>query len=96
MRDATRAARRPTTGMARTIVIRTKLSGITSSSTNRKFDRPGRRAGVRRGEAYAAFYRAATDRGKNVRGRPAVFGFGTPSSKAGQALGDKTHEITYS
>lgn len=59
------AATMPTTGMASTRVIRTKLSGITSISTDRMFERPDCRPPHAPGTSPdAASYPEAADRGK--------------------------------
>ncbi len=95
IRDATRAARSPTTGMASTIVIKTKLSGITFSlrrSRVRQTRRPNERR-VNTG-CNAAFYPEAEDRGKNVRHPVEVSGSGTPSSTGERQMMDKPLDTT--
>lgn len=81
IRDATRAAISPTTGMASTTVIRMKLSGITSRLRRSKVlqirDPDARRTDTGRN---AAFYPEGKDRGKNACRSGEVFGFDTPSS----------------
>jgi len=75
----------PTTGMASTIVIKTKLSGITSR-LRRSIVRQTRHPNARRMNTgcNAAFYPEAKDRGKNADDSAEVFGSGTLPSTAGR------------
>lgn len=77
----------PITGMASTMIIRTKLSGITSWLRRSKI-RQARNPNARRKDTgcYAAFYPEAKDRGKKTGNTGEVSGFGTPSSKAGRSI----------
>jgi len=76
----------PTTGMASTIVIKTKLSGITSRLRRSKVRRP-RHPNARRMNTgcNAAFYPEATDRGKNMGNAAQVSGFDTLPFKGGHS-----------
>lgn len=76
----------PSTGMASTIVIRTKLSGITSRLRRSKI-RQTRNPNTRRKDTgcNAAFYPEVKDRGKNAGYAGEVFGFGTLSPIAGRS-----------
>lgn len=79
MRDAMSAATIPTTGMASTSVIRTKLSGITYGSTESDSGPgPGRWRQALGHTVDAAFYPVASERGKNGSRAAEVSGFGTP------------------
>ena len=77
----------PITGMASTIVIRTKLSGITSGLRRSKI-RQTRDPNARRTDTgcNAAFYPEAADRGKNKGKAGEVSGFGTLPSTAGRSI----------
>ena len=76
----------PNTGMASTIVIKTKLSGITSRLRRSKV-RQTRHPDMRRMNTgcNAAFYPEAKDRGKNAGDSAEVFGSGTLPSTAGRS-----------